>query len=472
MSGCPFHAALRPVKPEPLRGKAGWLKLFFKKRRSWMDGLYERSYRMKMGEIKLPGIHLYMVNQPDLVRRVMIDEVAEFPKHHMMGDILEPLLGESIFTTNGKQWRKQRDMLNPSFDMVRVQHVFSLMHDAAKEMMQRFAVQEGAADIDVDHEMTYVTADIIFRTILSVSIEQSDAKKIFDAFVVFQRESPKAVMKRVFSIPDWVPLNRLSDRRRFEAGEEIRAALERVIRPRYDAVLSDSGGGTEQDILSSILQAVDPDTGERFSFKEIVDQVAMLFLAGHETSASALTWSLYLLALYPDVQEKMHAEVEEALAQEEMGVSVLRRMDLVRDVFRESLRLYPPVGFFARETVQETKMRDKNLDTGALVVVAPWLIHRHEDYWDKPDDFDPWRYAKDRMKLPLRDAFLPFGMGPRVCIGLAFAMQEAALILALLVRQYRFSMVPGFTPDPVGRITIRSENGMRLVVRRREGDPK
>lgn len=453
-----------PVFPPPLKGKAALWRLFFKKRRSWMDGLYDRSYEMKMGEVRLPGLHLYMVNQPDLVRRVMVDDYADFPKHKMMGDILEPLLGESIFTTNGRQWQKQRQMLNPAFEMARVQYVFSLMQDAAAAMENRLRAQEHLPDIDIDHEMTYVTADIIFRTILSINLEEEEARRIFDAFVLFQKLSPRAALGRVFNLPSWWPFGRAAEKKRLAAGREIHEAIARVIRPRYDA---GPDAGAERDILASLLKAVDPDTGERFSFNEIVDQVAMLFLAGHETSASALTWSVYLLSLHPEVQEEAHREVVSVLAQEPLGVSAIRHMDLVRDIFREALRLYPPVGFFARECAKKTKMRKKTMPKGSLVVVAPWLIHRHRDYWEKPNDFDPYRFSRDKGKMPMRDIWLPFGMGPRVCIGTAFAMQEAGLILAVLLKHYRISLKPGFVPEPVGRITVRSDNGMRVRLERR-----
>lgn len=459
MSGC-------PVRPAGLERRQSLWKHLFSRRPSWLHVLSERSYSMKMGEVRLPGAHIFMLNQPELVRRVLVDEPNDFPKHSYMGEIMAPLMGESIFTTNAQQWRRQRDLLNPSFELTRIQHVFSLMQTAAEQMLQRFAQLETAPSIDVDREMGLVAADIIFRTILSVSIEQDDAREIFDAFAVFQREVPKTTMKKVFRIPTWIPIGWRGERRRLHAAGQIRAALERVIRPRYEAAQS-SQTANEQDILASMLSAIDPDTGARFSFAEIVDQVATMFLAGHESSASALTWSLYLLALNPDVQERLHDEVTTALNGEPISAAALKKMPLARDVFRESLRLYPPVGFFARESANATCMRNKAVPEDATIVISPWLIHRHRSYWDAPDDFDPGRYAKARMKMPLRDCFLPFSMGPRVCIGAGFAMQEAVLVLATLVSQYRFSMAAGFEPIPVARLTTRSDNGMHLVFSRR-----
>ncbi|MBL1376412.1 cytochrome P450 [Zobellella iuensis] len=458
-----------PVFPKPGKSKASLWKVFFTKRHSWLNALYERSYRMKMGEYIMPGLRLYMINQPELVRRVLVQEVADFPKHRMLGDILEPLLGESIFTTNGEQWQKQRNMLDPAFKHARVQQVFSLMQDAVADMSARLA--QGPKALDVDPEMTYVTADIIFRTIMSTKLAPEQAHLILDAFVQFQAESPKLALFKMFNLPGWLQQG-ASERKRQLAAQQIRHAIEDIVRPRYQQAEAARAGcprsraelEQQQDILSSLLLTTDEGTGQPFSFSEIVDQISMLFLAGHETSASALTWSLYLLALYPDIQEQAHQEVQQVLAEQPMSVEAIRKMVLVRDCFREALRLYPPVGFLTRECAHNTSMRDKKMPKGSSVAISPWLIHRHREFWDNPDGFDPFRFTSKELKTPLSKSYLPFGAGPRVCIGAAFAQQEASLILATLLRDYRFALAPGFVPEPVGRLTIRSENGMQLVL--------
>ena len=455
-----------PVFPKPLKNRASLFKRFFGNRYSMLDVLYHRCYQMRMGEVKLPGIHLYMVNQPDLVHRIMVSEYQDFPKHHLQEKVLKPLLGESIFTTNGAKWRKQRDMLNPAFEMVRVQHVFSLMKNAADEMMQRLEKAEDMDDFDIDAEMTYVTADIIFRTILSVRLDSEQGNQIFKDFTLFQRESPKAGIMALFRLPDWLAW--LPERRRRRAGKDIRASIANVIRPRYEAAQRGEED-KRQDILSSVLRAIDPDTGTMFSFKEIVDQICMLFLAGHETSASALTWSLYLLSITQKVQDEAHATTREVMDKEGVTVSSVKSLSLVRDIFREALRLYPPVGFFPRECTLNTSMRDKNMKSGSAVVVPSWLIHRHREYWNNPNDFEPHRFSdKKGLKTPLKDVYMPFGMGPRICIGASFALQEATLILGMILRKYEVSLVPGFAPKPVGRLTIRSENGMHVRLKRRD----
>ncbi|AEY02687.1 cytochrome P450 family protein [Oceanimonas sp. GK1] len=465
-----------PVFPKPAKSKASLWKVFFTKRHSWLDALYERSYGMKMGEYKLPGLTLYMVNQPDLVRQVMVQSMADFPKHRMLGDILEPLLGESIFTTNGEQWQKQRDMLDPAFKHARVQQVFGLMQSAANDMLERLKTHRPGQDIDP--EMTFVTADIIFRTIMSTRLNEEQANRILDAFVRFQAESPKLALMKMFRLPGFLQRGG-SERRRMAAAKEIRGTIEDIIRPRYQQAEAARAGcprskaelENQQDILSSLLLTTDASTGQPFGFDEIVDQISMLFLAGHETTASSLTWSLYLLATHPQIQEDAYQEVTQVLNGQPISVEALRKMVLVRDVFREALRLYPPVGFFARECAHATEMRNKHMKAGSTVMVSPWLIHRHKDYWHNPHQFDPYRFTAKQLKTPLSKSYLPFGAGPRVCIGAAFAQQESSLILASILQHYQLSLAEGFEPKPVGRLTIRSDNGLQLVLTPREQQP-
>jgi cytochrome P450 len=458
-----------PVFPRPGKTKTSLIKAFFSKRRSLLDGLYERSYRMKMGEVRLPGFALYMVNQPDLVRRIMADDVARFPKHRLLGEMLEPLLGQSIFTTNGAQWRKQRDMLDPAFEFARVQHVFGLMQEAAEGMMERLSALDADQPFDIDPEMTFVTADIIFRTILSAKLEPGEARRILDAFAEFQRESPKVALARAFRVPSWMQ-SRAALTRRKSAANIIRQSLGAIILPRYEQAQLGAPPRKEEpsDILGSILRAVDPDTGKPFTFPEVVDQVSMLFLAGHETSASALTWALYLLAIHPRIQGEAQAEIDRVVGSAAMTPAHMRRLPLLREIFREALRLYPPVGFFVRETTEAIRMRDKVMRQGSTVIVSPWLIHRHEEFWDHPELFDPRRFSRGEPKCPARDGYLPFSTGPRVCIGASFAQQEATLILASILRSFEISLAEGFVPDPVGRLTIRSDNGMVVRLRRRQ----
>lgn len=453
-----------PHYPKPRKNKASALLMFFSARRSWLDALYERSYRMQMGEVHLPGADLYMVNNPTLVKQVLDTDAEDFPKSPLLGEALEPLLGESIFTTNGEQWRRQREMMNPAFAQARLNVAFPVMSAATEDMMKRLAALPDGAAYDVEVEMTHVTADIIFRTIFSVPMEGEDARRIFEAFGRFQSLAPRLLLPSIYGVR-WLVWPWDVWRSRKAAGE-IRGLLEKLISPRYEAHMKGQPAA-HNDILQSFMEATDEQTKRPFEFKELVDQVAMLFLAGHETSASALTWALHLLANSSDVQQRMHDEVAQQLGARAPTLADMKPMELTRNVFRETLRLFPPVGFMARQAATTCPMREKQVHSGATVVVAPWLIQRHREIWPRPDDFDPDRYRNDESRDALKQGFLPFGMGPRVCLGAAFALQEATLILARLIQCYELKPVPGHIPQPVGRLTIRSANGVRLLLNRR-----
>ena len=208
----------------------------------------------------------------------------------------------------------------------------------------------------------------------------------------------------------------------------------------------------------------DPVTGAGFSTEEMVDQVAIFFLAGHETSASALGWALYLLATHPEAQERVAAEA--------LGLrpefAIMGTLRFTRDVFREALRLYPPVPMMVRETTQREEFRGRAVRQGAQVVISPWHLHRHERIWDRPDEFDPKRWAGEGREAA-RDGYLPFSRGPRVCPGAGFAMLEGTLLLAHLVRAFRFNAVEGRVPVPMAQLTVRAKDGIWLKISRRHG---
>lgn len=451
MGVCPFH-------PKPHNSKAGLITTFLLKRRSWLDGLYAKSYKMRAGRVKMPGFDLFVVNDPKEVRKIMVDNVKEFPKSDMLHELLKPLLGVSIFTTNGEVWKKQRELLRPSFEMTRISKVFDLMSNAAADMMERFRKYPDGSIVEVDEHMTFVTADVIFRTIMSSKLDEIKGKEILHAFVTFQEETARTAIRKFFCLPDWLS-NILGENKRMKAGAVIRKSLSDIIKPRYDSYQNDN----YSDILASLLHTVDASSGERFSFEEILDQVSMLFLAGHETTASSLTWTLYCLSLDQQAQQKAYEEIISINKDGKFSISDIKEMKYLTNVFKEALRLYPPVGFFARQSKGEAKIRDKVLQKGAGVVVAPWLIHRHDDFWEAPHEFRPDRHNESIPK----EKYMPFGLGERICIGQGFAMQEAIIILANILREFKLELKDGFVPDVVGRLTVRSANGMMIKMSKR-----
>jgi len=453
-----------PPYPAPLKKKSAGLRRLLKGWHSWIQMQYERSYRMKLGHVHMLGQHIYIPNELSLVRRVMVDEYEQFPKHEQLHRILEPLLGDSVFSTNGEVWKKQRRMMDAVFAITKLRHAFPLMQGAVDDLVQRLDQLPPGKDIVIDHEMTHVTADVIFRAILSQPLQADHAQTIYEAFIRYQDKAHKVMMLENFHLPRWWHWR---DCKR--SARTIRQLLADLIGERYRAFQA-SGEDTHHDMLSALMQAQDPESGERFDYTGLVDQISIMFLAGHETSASALTWSLYLLAKCPQLQQRMLDEYQEVIGEREPDFRDLHRLSTTLNLFNEALRLYPPVGFFMRVASHDTCMRDKQIKAGSTVMVSPWLLHRHRELWQQPDTFDPDRFARKDDPEAIRNAFMPFGAGPRICIGKAFAIQEAVLVLATLVRRYHIEPGSGPEPMPAGRVTIRPEHGVSLRLRRRAAE--
>jgi cytochrome P450 len=457
--------AYTPPYPEPLdrSSKRSLWNLFKRGRRSWLATLYEGSYSGKISRVRLPGVQLFLVKFPDLIKEVLVDKFDKFPKHELSETALKPLLGESIFTTNGPVWERQRRMLDPAFGQAKLKEVFSLMTGGADAMVARLDAVKDGEIADIEIEMTHVTADIILRTILSESLEGEGARQIFNAFNLFQEKAVVMIQLSFFRLPLWLaPLHYRTWKR---TGREIRDLLSVSIRTRFEAYQRGEKG-EYKDILQSMLETRDPEDGSSYTLVELVDQVAMLFLAGHETSASALSWSLFLLSKCPEIQERLHQETCQLLGDRQPEFKDIPRHRQIRNVFRETMRIYPPVGFLTfRKATGGQQLLKHQVPDGSPVVISPWLVHRHRDLWDRPNEFDPDRFdgGLDQPQC----AYIPFGQGPRICIGAAFAMQEAMLILATLTRRYRFEPSPGPDPEPTSRLTIRSLDGISLRVWKR-----
>jgi cytochrome P450 len=450
-----------PPYPKPHKNKSSFFLRFLRGWNSWLDVLFERSYSMKMGQIRQPGMDVYMVNDTDWVRNILAD-TRKYPKHHLMHRMLEPLLGISIFTTNGRTWERQRALVDQAFVQARLKLVFGLMADAVTDMLARMDQVADGRSKEVDGEMTYVTADIIFRTILSETLGEKSAREIYDAFVEFQHHAQRAMILMIYRIPPY-----FATRASRRSAQKIRAFLSTIITGRVKEA-EGPNPPVYNDILAGLMEAKDRVSHDSFNYEELVDQVCMLFLAGHETSASALTWALYLISHAPDMQQRMVEEIEREVGTRPFEIGDIKSLPTVGDVFREALRLYPPVGFFVREATHDHCIRDKNVKEGSPILIAPWLLHRHRALWDKPDEFDPDRFNTAEGKESAKCAYIPFSKGPRVCIGAAYATQEAVLILASIARRYRIEPDPDHVPRPVGRVTIRSDNGVRVRMVPRE----
>ncbi len=452
-----------PVYPVPQPYTANVLRRLRRGLGSWFALLNAWDFRVPLGRIEVMGRPLFLVNDPPLVRQVLVDQVERFPKHPLTLWLLQPLIGHAIFSVNGAEWARQRRLVDQAFQVAQLRRVFPQMRGAVEALLERLErFSEGA--VEMEAEMTLVTADVIVRTILSRPLQAAEAADILQAFQRYQRRAGQALVLRLLQLPAPL-LQRYLGRH----ARTIRTWISAVIEERLAAP---DGSEPPDDLLQALLEAQDPETGSRFSAEELVDQVCFLFLAGHETSASALGMACYLLARFPAAQQRLRQEVQAALAGQDrpLGFDDLRLLPYGTALFNETLRLYPPVSFFIREATADGQLGQSRCPMGALLTLSPWVIQRHEQHWSDPNAFRPERFlagsATAEERAWARDAWLPFGLGPRKCPGAAFALQEALLVLAELVRRHQLLPDPGHTPDLVGRLTLRSRNGIRLRLER------
>ena len=412
-------------------------------------------YRAWMAEFKTPFFRSYMVNDPDVIKEVLKSRPDDFPKSDRVGAGLRPLLGNSVFLTNGAVWKRQRRIIDPAFEGGRLRDTYPAIYAAGQAAVDRMADQADGTPQEVEAQTSHVAADVIFRTLFSIPIEDRIATQVFEEFRHYQRTQPILNLAAFIKGPAWMPRFFKRDTKR--TARSIRALITQLTQTRLAQI---KAGDAPDDLATKIMTTADPQTGDRFDVDEMVDQVAIFFLAGHETSASALAWALYLLALYPEWQDRLAAEAAE-LTPEFSTISTLK---LTRDVFREALRLYPPVPMMVRETTRDEVFRKRDVKPGAQVVLSPWHLHRQERLWDNPDGFDPTRWATENGKQCARDAYMPFSSGPRVCTGAGFAMIEGVVLLASLLRAYRFEAIADRVPEPVAHLTVRAKDGIWLRI--------
>ncbi len=456
-----------PPKPPPLPARPTLLRRARLVARSSLALLQGGSYQGRgVGRVSIPGLPglrrrwAFQVRDPACARDILVQRPKDFPKGELMGWMLRPLTGDSIFTTNGATWRRQRRLVDPALEQARVRDSFASMRDAAHAALDGLEASAGkGGHVVVDSAMTIFAADVIFRTIFSEPIPPDEADEAIAAFEAFQTLAYAHGMIGLSGLPGWAMPG---TRARIRAGKRLRRVLQRPLDRRL-ARLRAGAGDLPNDILATLMNTPDPEGGPGFSPDELLDQVAMLFLAGHETSASGLAWALYLLSEAPDIQARARAEVAEVVGDGPIAFEHMKRLALVRDVFRETLRLYPPVTTVVRECARPEPMGRHEARPGDSLFVAPWLLHRLSSVWDNPDAFDPDRFDRPESREAIRTAYLPFSAGPRVCPGAAFALQEATLMLAMILQRFELGRAEGVpAPEPVAKLTLRSATGVTI----------
>lgn len=399
------------------------------------------------------GKRWHMAMDPGAIRRILLENLDNYPKSLVTKNLLKPAIGDSLFIAEGAHWRWQRRTVAPVFSHRNVMNLAPVMTAAAERSAERIAAARGRA-VDVAADMVRTTFDVIAEVTFSGdgSFDAEGVHRGIDAYIA---EAGRISLLDILGAPDWVPRPaRLISSR--GAVREMRRVADAAIEARRAR-----GPGAVPDLLDLLLAGEDPETGRRMNTAELRDNLLTFIVAGHETTALTLGWALYLCAFDQAVQQDARAEILEVLgARREVRGGDVGHLPRVRRIIDEALRLYPPAGMISRTALAADTLCGREIRPGDTVIVPIYALHRHRLLWDDADAFRPGRFA-DRKSIE-RYAYLPFGDGPRICIGASFAIQEAAIVLGTLLRRFRFAPVPGKVPRPVMILTLRPEGGVWL----------
>src|SRR6185312_8236669 len=448
---------LKPPAPAPRMRPLGPIGLLRVLATNPLEAWTEAHFEEPIVAGGLPFGRAVVVSDPAAIRRVLLDNPRNYEKDWMQRRILSAGLADGLLSAEGHQWRVQRRALAPLFSRRSVMNFSGAVVAEAEALVERLHRKAGET-VDVAAEVTLLTLAVLERTIFSdgVGADREEVRLAMQRyFEVASRIDPFDILGLPAAIPRLRRLNVWSTLRFFEK------TIDRLIETRRRR-LAASPDDVPQDLLTLLLHATDPQTGARLSEAEVRANVLTFIAAGHETTANCLTWSLYLLSQSREWRERLCAEAERELDRGDPA-SLADRLVETRAVIDESNRLYPPISAISRVARGDDELSGHRVRRGTMVVIAPYVLHRHRALWTQPDYFNPDRFLPGARETIERFAYLPFGAGPRVCIGSAFALQEACVTLAMLARDFDFALAPGHVVRPVQKMTLRADGGMRMI---------
>lgn len=431
---------------------------------------YGDCYRMKLGPFQAT-----LVRNPEHIRHVLVDNAANYSKATRGYRKAKLVLGDGLVTSEGELWQRQRRIATPAFSRQRIAGFAGEMTSAAEQLADRWlggagtpGVQQagthGRPVIDIFSEMMRLTLRIALRTLLG-TVAEREIDELSPA-VTDVLEGTNDLITNPFSLPTWLPT---PGNIRFNRAI---ATIDRFVYATIEKRKADlARGEVATDLLSMLLSARDEQTGQGMSDRHLRDEAVTILIAGHETTANALTWAFYLLGRHPEAEEEMRDELERVLGGRLPTVAELPQLRYTRAVLDEAMRLYPPAWMISRAATGADTIGRWRIEPGAFVVVSPYVTHRHPAYWPDPERFDPHRFLDGRADALPKFAYLPFGAGPRFCIGANFATMEGTLLLATLLRRCRVQLVPEHKVEPYAMITLRPKNGVKAVVMEHQQAP-
>lgn len=418
-------------------------------------GLYDRAHR-DYGDIaqgRFLSMPVVFVFKPEYVRHVLQDNARNYIKSQFTMNIIRYFSQENVFTSDGDFWLRQRRLVQPMFHRQRIAGLGRHMAESAQAMLRVWEARPGAT-LRIEKEMSRLTLRVVGQALFSEDL-LGDASALGDAFDA--GDHYVAYRMRNISPPEWVPTrwNRIAKQARDVAVNKVDAMI--AARKR---------DGHKDDLLSMLLEARDDD-GAPMSDIQVRREAQTMIAAGHETTATALTWTFYLLSQHPEIEHRLHAEIDAVLGGRPAGMDDMPQLTYTRQIIDEAIRLYPPVWATGRDAVDDDSIDGYPIKKGAGINIPIWSMHRSPRYWDEPLAFKPERFAPENVASHYKGAYLPFGAGPRQCIGNLFALTEAVLILATVAQRFKLRLLPGHRVEPEPVLTLNAKFGMPMTLESR-----
>lgn len=405
-------------------------------------------------KFRLAHRYLIVISHPDYIKHVMQENHMNYKKS-LAYRKLKLLLGNGLFTSEGEYWLKQRRLSQPAFHKERIANYFGTMVSFTNLLMDKWTAESKLGNkIYLHKEMTELTLKIISKTLLG--IELSEEGKIVEENLPFALNFMIRRVTSTINYPMSLPLKKHTQFKR--AVQALYHSIGGIIKNKR--LQQDSG----MDLLSTLMAVKDEETGERMSDQQLKDEVLTFFLAGHETSAVAVTWAIYLLMQNPEELAKLKSEIDNVLKDEEFNISHLKRLSYTTQVIKETMRMVSPVWVLGREALADDQLGRFDVKKGQSIIFSPYLVHRHPDYWESPEAFKPERFTPEREAKMHKFAYFPFGGGPRLCIGASFAMMEMQIILSLLIKNFDFTPASNEKPGFNFSLTLRPSTEIELLV--------